>query len=315
MSNTRLNSKKSTTVRSYDARPPGARWLLQHCPRLGALLVAELAMAPRTRLAAIESRPGDTQTELRVGKRRLRVHAFGEGPLVVLVHGWQGAGSQMRSLAEAIVAAGFRVAIFDMPAHGEAPGWSTSGPEFTRILRGVATQLGPLHAVVGHSLGGTAALSCAAAGLPLAGVVAIAPIPSFEFTLRGHVRAFGLSPFAKELLARRLEARTHTQRDELDLANLDLPVPALLIHDLLDRTIPSRHSRRLKDTWRRARLIETCGFGHRRVLEAELVAQAIVAFLVTLPGGGAPDPVAARCVPAIEAKTPRSGSSPVKLPC
>jgi hypothetical protein len=88
-----------------------------------------------------------------------------------------------------------------------------------------------------------------------------------------------------------------------------------LIHDLLDRTIPSRHSRRLKDTWRRARLIETCGFGHRRVLEAELVAQAIVAFLVTLPGGGAPDPVAARCVPAIEAKTPRSGSSPVKLPC
>jgi pimeloyl-ACP methyl ester carboxylesterase len=303
MSKTRSQIKKSTTVRADQAdradtgHSPGAHWLLRRCPRLGALLVAELAMAPRTRLAAIEPRPGDTQTELRVGRRRLLVHAFGEGPLVVLVHGWQGAGSQMRSLAEAIVAAGFRVALFDMPAHGEAPGWSTSGPEFTRILAGVAAQLGPLHAIVGHGLGGTAALSCAAAGLPLTGVVAVAPIPSFEFALRGHVRAFGLSPFAKELLARRLEARTRTQRQALDLAQLELPVPALLVHDLLDRTIPSRHSRRLKDAWQSARLIETCGFGHRRILEADLVAQAVVAFLATLPGAGAPD----------SSETPRSG--------
>jgi pimeloyl-ACP methyl ester carboxylesterase len=250
-------------------------------------LVAELAMAPRTRLAAIEPRPGDSQTELSVGSRRLRVHAFGEGPLVVLVHGWQGAGSQMRSLAEAIVAAGFRVAIFDMPAHGEAPGWSTSGPEFARILSGVAAQLGPVHALVGHSLGGMAALLCAARGLPLSGVVAVAPTPSFEFALRGHARTFGLSPLAKELLARRFEARTRTKREEFDLERLELPVPALLVHDLLDRIIPSRHSRRLKDAWQSARLIETCGFGHRRVLDADLVAQAIVAFLATLPGGGA----------------------------
>lgn len=304
MSKTRVPSDKSTTVRVYRERPPGGHWLLRRCPRLGALLLAELAMAPRTRVAPIEPRPGDTQTELRVGGRRLRVHAFGEGPLVMLVHGWQGAGSQLRRLAEAIAAAGFRVAIFDMPAHGEAPGWSTSAPEFTRMLSGVAAQLGPLHAVVGHSLGGMAALLCAAGGLPLSGVVALAPIPSFEFTLRRHARAFGLSPFAKELLARRFEARTGTPRESLDLVNLELPVPALLVHDLLDRIVPSRHSRRLKDAWRGARLIETCGFGHRRMLEADLVARAVVGFLTTLPGGGAPG----------SSGTPRL-ASPVRAPC
>jgi pimeloyl-ACP methyl ester carboxylesterase len=248
------------------------------------VLLAELAMAPRKRLAALESRPGDTEKVLRVGGRRVRVHAFGEGPLVVLVHGWQGAASQLRSLAEAVAAAGFRVALFDMPAHGEAPGWSTSGPEFIRILSSVARELGPLYAVVGHGLGGTAALKCAAQGLPLAGVVALAPIPSFEFVLRRHARAFGLSTKVRELLARRLESRTRMTRGELDLAAHELAVPTLLVHDLLDRAVPSRHSRHLKNAWRSARLIETCGFGHVRILEADPVAQAVVAFLATLPG-------------------------------
>jgi pimeloyl-ACP methyl ester carboxylesterase len=283
MSKTRLPSFKSTTVRSRDDRAHPGHWLVRRCPRLGALLLTELAMSPRTRLAAIEPRRGDSQTELRVGKRRLRIHAFGEGPLVLLVHGWQGAASQLRVLAEAIAAAGFRVALFDMPAHGEAPGWSTNGPEFIRILRHVAHALGPLHAVLGHSLGGMAALKSAAEGLPVSGVVALAPIPSFEFVLQAHARAFGLAPVAKELLARRFESRTGMKRAELDLARLAPGVPTLLVHDLLDRSVPSRHSRRLKSAWRSAQLIETCGFGHSRLLEADLVAQAVVAFLATLP--------------------------------
>jgi pimeloyl-ACP methyl ester carboxylesterase len=246
-------------------------------------VLAELAMAPRRRLAALEARPGDTQIELRVGRRRLRVHSFGEGPLVVLVHGWQGAASQLRGLAEAVVAGGFRVALFDMPAHGEAPGWSTSGAEFIHLLTHVARELGPLHALIGHSLGGSVALKCAAQGLPMAGVVALAPIPSFEFVLRAHARAFGLAPKVREWLAQHFEARTRMKRSELDLASLELGVPALLVHDLLDRVVPSRHSRRLKLSWSSASLIETCGFGHRRVLTADLVAQEVVAFLASLP--------------------------------
>jgi pimeloyl-ACP methyl ester carboxylesterase len=217
-----------------------------------------------------------------VGKRRVRVHAYGEGPLVLLVHGWQGGASQLASLAAFICAAGFRVALFDMPAHGEAPGWSTSAPEFIRILAHVACALGPLHAVVGHSLGGSAALLCAARGLRMAGVVALSPVPSFEFTLRGYARAFGLAPLARELLARRFEARTRMKRGELDLAVVNPGVPTLLVHDRLDREVPSGYSRQLEKKWPGTQLIETCGFGHGRLLEADRVAQAVVAFLATL---------------------------------
>jgi pimeloyl-ACP methyl ester carboxylesterase len=283
--------QKSTTVRSENSPPPGARrthWLVRRCPRLGAFVLAELCLAPRRRrmplaLPNLALPDAVTRTELRVGKRRVRVHAYGEGPLVVLVHGWQGGASQLSSLAASVCAAGFRVALFDMPAHGEAPGWSTSAPEFIRVLAHVARELGPVHSLVGHSLGGTAALLCAARGLPVAGVVALSPVPSFEFVMRGCARAFGLAPGAKELLARRFEARTRTKRAELDLARVTPGVPTLLVHDLLDRSIPSRYSRRLKQQWPGAQLIETCGFGHGRMLDADLVAQSVVAFLATLP--------------------------------
>jgi pimeloyl-ACP methyl ester carboxylesterase len=282
-----LTPKKSTTVRLRGAprgTARGAHWLLQHCPWLGTRVLAELCLAPRVRLAALGPMPGETQFQLRVGKRNVHVHLVGEGPLVVLVHGWQGAASQLQSLAHSVIAAGFRVALFDMPAHGAASGWSTSGVEFMRIVESIARELGPLHAIVGHSLGGTAALMALARGVPSGGVVAIAPMPSFDFALRNYARAYALPPRAKELLARRLEERTGLERAEMDLKLVQQQAPVLLVHDLLDRIVPPRHSRRLRDRWRDARLFETLGLGHNRVLQAEHVAQAIVAFLYSLPG-------------------------------
>ena len=287
MSKSVNTSKKSTTVRLRERRVRAGRWLVQRCPRLGALLLAELFVAPRTRVPKLASITGVSQHEVRVGRRRVHVHLIGEGPLVVLVHGWQGGASQLVTLAESLRAAGFRVALFDMPAHGEAAGWSTSGVEFVSILERVAAELGPVHAVVGHSLGGTAALLALARGVPMAGAVAVAPMPSFDFAVRNYARAYGLPPRAKELLSRRLVARLGLQPRDFDLAAVTLPGPALLVHDRLDRAIPWRHSHRLRERWPGVRVFETVGFGHNRVLDAENVAHAIVEFLCALPGAGA----------------------------
>lgn len=281
----RPTPENTTNVRSARSLSSSHRphWLVRRCPRLGALVLAELCLAPGRRKAPLARPSGGTQTEVQVGKRRVRVHAYGEGPLVVLAHGWKGGASQLSSLATSICAAGFRVALFDMPAHGEAAGWSTSAAEFVRILSHVTRELGPVHALVGHRLGGSAALLCAARGLPVAGVVALSPVPSFDFAMRRYARAFGLAPTVKELLARRFEARTRTKRAELDLTFVTPGVPTLLVHDLLDRGIPSRYSRELGQQWPGTHLIETCGFGHRRMLDADLVAQSVVDFLATLP--------------------------------
>ena len=54
----------------------------------------------------------------------VRGHVWGEGPVVYLVHGWAGRGSQLAGFVEPLTAAGFRAVLFGAPAHGS----SETGP-------------------------------------------------------------------------------------------------------------------------------------------------------------------------------------------
>ncbi len=49
----------------------------------------------------------------------LAVYAWGEGPTVLLAHGWNGRATQFWSFIDPLVDAGFRALSFDMPAHGQ----------------------------------------------------------------------------------------------------------------------------------------------------------------------------------------------------
>jgi alpha-beta hydrolase superfamily lysophospholipase len=91
-----------------------------------------------------------------------------ERPTVLLVHGWAGDAQQMRTLADALDAAGLNPVLLDFPAHGRSEGWRASLPQFVRALWAASARLGPLHAVVAHSLGALAAAHAAANGLPAA---------------------------------------------------------------------------------------------------------------------------------------------------
>ena len=78
-------------------------------------------------------------------------------PVVYLVHGWGGRGTQFATHVQPLVEAGFRVVMFDAPAHGDSDrgphGHLTNGVEFGRALDAVFAKFGPAHAVVAHSLG------------------------------------------------------------------------------------------------------------------------------------------------------------------
>lgn len=284
----RSGSKKSTTVRIRARRHFRAHWLVRCWPRLSAIVLAELFVAPRGRVEPLVAPRGAVVELIQVNERRVVVHLFGEGPLVLLVHGWEGGASQLLAMAHQFVELGFRVALFDMPAHGDAPGWTTNLREFSDILNHLARRMGPVHALVGHGLGGTASLLSAARGLDVGGVVAVSPEPSLDFGWCRFARTFGLSPRGEEYLGRRLEKRTGMSRDEARLGTLPAPaVPTLIVHDVFDRVVPLRHSRELHDRWLSNVLIETCGFGHRRILQAQSALRSIAAFLQGLPAASA----------------------------
>jgi alpha-beta hydrolase superfamily lysophospholipase len=80
------------------------------------------------------------------------------GASVLLVHGWTGEASFMTAFAEHFRKRGFRVVLFDFPAHGRSMRERASLIDCAHAVRQVAESLGPIQFALAHSLGGMAAL-------------------------------------------------------------------------------------------------------------------------------------------------------------
>ena len=212
---------------------------------------------------------------------------WGKGPTVLLVHGWGGRAGRLTELAKALVDGGFRVVGHDAPAHGLSSGRFASLPEFARALRAVSDAVGPVYAVVGHSLGGAAVSLALHDGLAASRAVLLAPpadVVVFSHAFASHV---GLPARAHAAMRLNLEIRLRMRWEDLHIPTLAprLRVPALLIHDRDDSDVPYGHAEEIARAWPDARLVATAGLGHRAILRDPAVLRATVEFLREGAGG------------------------------
>jgi pimeloyl-ACP methyl ester carboxylesterase len=205
-----------------------------------------------------------------------------DAPAVVLAHGWGGRATQMRAFVFPLLAAGYRVIAYDQPAHGLSEGKLTGLPDFADVLAEIAAHHGDVRAVIGHSLGATAAaMALAWHRVELEKVVLISP-PS---DLVGYSRRFARWHWMPEPLRRAMqgaiEERYGVRWEELELARVAprLAAKALVIHDRDDRMIPWRQGNAIAQHWRGARLMTTQGLGHGRILQDEAVTSAAAEFI------------------------------------
>jgi pimeloyl-ACP methyl ester carboxylesterase len=213
--------------------------------------------------------------------RELAAWEWGGEKTVVLVHGWGSRAGRLSVMAEELVAAGFRVVLYDAPAHGLSPGRFASLPEFARALRAVAEAVGPVHGLVGHSLGGAAVSLALSEGLTAQRVVLVsAPsdVVVFSQAFAHHLR---IPHRAHQAMRRNLEDRLRMRWDELHVPTIarGLRAPALLIHDLEDPDVPYSHCEEIAAAWPGARLRATSGLGHRAILRDPAVVRWTIEFL------------------------------------
>jgi len=219
--------------------------------------------------------------------QELAAWEWGRGPTVVLVHGWGSRAGRFSGLARALAKGGFRVVAYDGPAHGSSTGRLASLPEFGRALGAVGRTVGPVHGLVGHSLGGAAAMLALRDGLEAERVVLLATpadVVRYSTAFANHLR---LSNSTRIALRRNLETRLKTRWDELDLPAIarSLRAPVLLLHDRDDEDVPFSQGEEIARAWPSARLALTSGLGHRAILRDPAVVRRTVAFLQ-----GAPEP-------------------------
>jgi pimeloyl-ACP methyl ester carboxylesterase len=242
---------------------------------------ARLFSTPRRRGPAPEpSTPGLHAERLRVGSGdvELAVWSWGQGPAVVLAHGWSGNAAQLSSFIRPLLDAGFRVVAFDQPAHGHSTGRRTNLPRMADALQSIARAVGPLHAVVAHSLGATAAALALFDHLPAKQVVLVAPPAAPPYFAQRVASYLGLSQKRTEGMLSQLQREVGIHLDSLDIRSIAgwMRQPALIFHDVQDREVPFAQGRAIAEAWPNARLVPLARLGHIRPLsDAAVVRQAV----------------------------------------
>ena len=267
--------RRIAPVVSHLAPPLAARWLLR-------LFVTP---HPRPRVSReLEWMEGAKRTTVRYDdKIDLPVWSWGEGPTVLLVHGWSGRGSQLACYAQPLVEAGFRVVTWDMPGHVEAGGRTSALPYFAQAIEKVAAQFGPVYGIVAHSLGAAATTYALSQGLRAERLVYLAPPEDLYryLVFLGEYLKFApdIAPKALALLERRYGTKLESVRGRsLAPARHE---PLLILHDTEDPDVPLAEARDLAAHWLGAELIVSEGLGHGRIVRDELTLHRVREFLNT----------------------------------
>ncbi len=219
---------------------------------------------------------------LQIDELNVAIYRWGAGPVVLFVHGWSGRGSQAAAFVEPLLHAGFQVIAVDAPGHGETPGDSTNILECAAVLRAVERACGPLHGAITHSFGGMVLAYSMQQGLRAERVVSLSAPATVEFLIDGFAQTLSMPPAVVANLRRRMELRFDDNFwERISMVNnvRGLTVPALIIHDADDASVPWQQGEMIAAAWPGARFMKTRGLGHGRILRDHDVVEAAVAFI------------------------------------
>jgi pimeloyl-ACP methyl ester carboxylesterase len=204
-------------------------------------------------------------------------------PTVLLVHGFEGNRAQFGAIIDALLARGFAVVALDVPAHGDSAGHELTAVTFIAAIERTLQRLGPIHAIVGHSMGGAMSLFSIAHHGGAGRAVLVSAPSGLHRELRRFAGAVGLSRRGTAAFITSVEDRVGRPATDFDVRHITgrVDLPVLLIHDQNDRQVPVAEAARAAHALRTAELMVTHGLGHNRLLADKAVVAAIVGFVAS----------------------------------
>lgn len=213
----------------------------------------------------------------------LRAWTWGQGPQVLLLHGWESRASHMAGFVAPLLQAGFSVTALDAPAHGASQGESSNVLDYGQAVIAVAQHLGRLTATIAHSVGSAASLYAFAHGVQVRASVHLCGPASLTRVFQYAARAGGLDETARQQLEQMLVASIDAPLASMDLDRLQhgMRHPALIMHDPEDKEMPYSESQALATAWPQAKLVASSGTGHRRILRTPEIHATASSFVVS----------------------------------
>jgi pimeloyl-ACP methyl ester carboxylesterase len=192
-------------------------------------------------------------------------HWKGNGPTVLLLHGWESNASRWRLFIKLLQRSDYNIVAMDGPMHGK-----TGGNRFSAILYAQLAEVVVKHYsanfVVGHSVGGmTTAYLGSHFDLPsLKGLVLIASSNRWLDVADRFHSALGLNKkvvqaFDKVFYDWYKKPQSYYNAEDF-AANINLP--GLIVHDSTDMVNYVEDGKSIHQNWSDSQYIETKGYGH-----------------------------------------------------
>lgn len=223
--------------------------------------------------------------------QEIQLWTLGTGPRVLLVHGWDSRGSHLAAFVQPLLRAGFAVTLFDLPAHGDSGGETSSVVHASKALLSMTRELGDVEAVIAHSIGSAAALIAFHQGLQVKASVHLCGPSSLSAMVKLQAHGYGLNAAQSEDFQRWVEEYIGQPTRSVDLESLldGLRHRGLIMHDPQDKVVPAAASQDLHSAWPGSELVMLEGLGHRRVLtDTQVIARAVIHVRQQLAASTAP---------------------------
>ncbi len=250
------------------------------------------------------------RSTVRSGDCEIATWAWGEGPTILLVHGWAGRSTQLEGFVEPLVRAGHRVVAMDLPAHGLSTGKRTHLVRAAQAIRDVAEAHGPLpfHGAVAHSFGGIALLLAQLEAQVAGRLVGIAPAVEPKLFVNQMLDFLHVPRHRRGAVYGGVEAIVGRRMEELDLREKAgaIRTPLLALHDPQDAEVPFAHGEAWAKVSRMGELVPVEGAGHRRILKDPAVIARACAFVT----GGVDEGAALESFPSAPSHPPQVSPVP-----
>lgn len=225
-------------------------------------------------------------------KNGIAAFEWGEasGPLVMLIHGWNGRGTQLSPFAKNLIQNKFRVVALDGPGHGDSPpgpDGMTNPVHFAQFIIDAQKELDPqgAHSVIAHSFGGGCSVLAAQRGLKTKSLVLVASPAFYERVVDFFAKGLGLDDKTKEKFIARIIKITNLHPREINIGMIGktLQLPLFIVHDKDDNAVDYASATAIHEQWPGSKLLPTEGLGHRRIMKDQNVLREVSDFISSIP--------------------------------
>jgi len=259
--------------------------------QLGFRLTSLLASVPRkaaTKERDIEFINSAEKIEFDRDGKKVAL-SWGEGPVVLLMHGWESRSTHMAAMAQQLAAQGFQAIALDFTAHGLSEG-RTSGFEDmyqdidalqTYVLKNISPNI---HAMVGHSGGGFCMMANRLLNtLTIKNFVVIAspvmPHPAVDGIQKALKASRGVILLVKENIASTFNTNWAALENGYVYRPCSKQERLLLVFDYKDKVVHHTDAEVIQQHFQQAKIYKTQDLGHTHLLWDQGVIDQVCNFI------------------------------------